>query len=145
MIKKATITDSISVAELANLLWPHHEIDELDEEFKQLICSENAACFVYYDETVPVGFAQCELRRDYVEGTESIPVGYLEGIYVRSEYRMKGIAKELLFHCEQWAKSLGCSEFASDCELHNTESFKFHLNAGFEEANRIICFTKKLC
>ena len=144
MIKKATITDSRSVAELAKLLWSHHEIDELDEEFKLVISSENAACFIYYDEAMPVGFAQCELRRDYVEGTESSPVGYLEGIYVKTEYRMKGIAKKLLQHSEQWAKTLGCSEFASDCELNNNQSLKFHLKAGFEEANRIICFTKRL-
>lgn len=144
MIKKATITDSRAVAELANLLWPHHQVAELDEEFKQLISSENAACFIYYEDIIPVGFAQCELRNDYVEGTKSSPVGYLEGIYVRSEYRMKGIAKELLVYSEQWAKSLGCSEFASDCELDNTQSFKFHLNTGFKEANRIICFTKKI-
>ena len=52
--------------------------------------------------------------------------------------------KELLSACESWAKSKGCTEFASDCELANTQSLQFHLNVGFEEANRIICFTKKL-
>ena len=34
-----------------------------------------------------VGFAQCGLRRDYVEGTDSSPVGYLEGIFIKEEYR----------------------------------------------------------
>ena len=93
---------------------------------------------------MPVGFAQCQLRHDYVEGTESSPVGYLEGIYVAEEYRKHGIARELLSVCETWAKGKGCAEFASDCELENTQSLQFHLNVGFEEANRIICFTKKL-
>ena len=37
-----------------------------------------------------------------------------------------------------------CEEFTSDCELTNEESRGFHLHTGFEEANRIICFTKKL-
>jgi len=46
--------------------------------------------------------------------------------------------------CENWAKTKGCTEFASDCELDNVQSLQFHLNVGFEEANRIICFTKKL-
>jgi aminoglycoside 6'-N-acetyltransferase I len=49
-----------------------------------------------------------------------------------------------LKHCEQWAKEKGCSEFASDCELDNEVSRQFHINLGFNEANRIICFTKKL-
>jgi aminoglycoside 6'-N-acetyltransferase I len=43
-----------------------------------------------------------------------------------------------------WAKEIGCSEFASDCELDNIGSFKFHMAMGFDEANRIICFKKKL-
>ena len=36
---------------------------------------------------MPIGFAQCTLRNDYVEGSSSSPVGYLEGIYVKDEYR----------------------------------------------------------
>jgi len=79
-----------------------------------------------------------------VEGTDSSPVGYLEGIFVEEAYRNKGHAKELLKQCEIWAKDMGCTEFASDCELTNTGSLAFHLKMGFEEANRVICFTKKL-
>ena len=59
-------------------------------------------------------------------------------------YREQGIAKQLLAACEEWAKTMGCREFASDCELSNTQSLAFHLRAGFQEANRIICFTKEL-
>ncbi len=89
-------------------------------------------------------FAQCSLRNDYVEGTDSSPVGYLEGVFVKEEYRNKGYAKELLLTCEKWAKDMGCSEFASDCELTNENSLKFHLSAGFDEVNRIICFRKNI-
>lgn len=46
--------------------------------------------------------------------------------------------------CENWAKNKGCSEFASDCEIDNLDSFNFHISQGYKEANRIICFTKKL-
>ncbi len=73
-----------------------------------------------------------------------IPVGYLEAIYVAEDCRKQGLARELLDACQGWAKEKGCREFASDCELDNTQSLKFHLSVGFEEANRIICFTKKL-
>jgi len=45
---------------------------------------------------------------------------------------------------EDWARKQGCFEFASDCELNNTESLAFHLKIGFKEENRIICFAKKL-
>ena len=100
--------------------------------------------FLAYSEETAVGFAQCQLRHDYVEGTETSPVGYLEGIFVAPGHRKQGVAGKLLEACQRWAKEKGCREFASDCELDNLESLKFHLNVGFEEANRIICFTKRI-
>jgi aminoglycoside 6'-N-acetyltransferase I len=106
--------------------------------------NDEAACFIIYADDKPIAFAQCQLRHDYVEGTESSPVGYLEGIFVLEGYRKQGIAAELLSECEKWAKAKGCSEFASDCELDNADSFRFHMALGFEEANRIICFRKDL-
>ena len=71
-------------------------------------------------------------------------MGYLEGIWVSEECRGRGVARALLCACEEWARACGCTEFASDCELDNAQSLHFHLHTGFEEANRIICFTKKL-
>ena len=58
-------------------------------------------------------------------------------IYVTG-YKKRGYAKELLGACQNWAKNQGCFEFASDCELDNEDSLKFHLKMGFAEANRII-------
>ena len=144
MIKKATKEDSRTLAEMATQMWHSHSVDFLETEFSETIDCEDAAFFIQYAENVPVGFAQCGLRRDYVEGTESSPVGYLEGIFVKEGYRNNGYAKQLLLACELWAKTMGCAEFASDCELENTSSFHFHMAMGFKEANRIICFTKKL-
>ncbi len=92
----------------------------------------------------PVAFAQCQLRHDYVEGADSSPVGYMEGVYVAEDYRRQGVAARLLHSCELWTESMGCTEFASDCELTNSESRLFHLGTGFTEANRIACFVKHL-
>lgn len=144
VIKRAVIEDVRIAAELAAVLWPHHEVHDLEKDLKDYILSKGGGIFIYYYKNTPAGFAQCGLRHDYVEGTESAPVGYLEGIFVKAEYRSKGIARKLINECEAWAKDMGCSEFASDCELTNIESLKFHLQVGFQEANRIICFKKKL-
>ena len=144
MIRKAEIKDLPILAELACQLWPDHMVEEMCSEFADMIAKPDAVFFLAYAEETAIGFAQCQLRYDYVEGTDSSPVGYLEGIYVAEEYRKHGIARELLSACGSWAKSKGCTEFASDCELENVHSLQFHLNVGFEEANRIICFTKKL-
>lgn len=144
MIKQATSTDALVLATLAIQMWDDSTISELASGFSELIMDGNAVCFIKYVEDNPVGFAQCQLRHDYVEGTDSSPVGYLEGIFLLEEFRHQGFAKELLQECEKWAKGKKCSEFASDCELDNTDSLKFHLAMGFEEANRVICFRKEI-
>lgn len=144
MIRHASAEDTRKVAELALKLWPGHTLQELETEFHALLSCGECAVFLYTADLQPVGFAQCQLRRDYVEGTASSPVGFLEGIYVDAAYRRQGIAKKLLSRCEQWAKSEGCTEFASDCELDNADSLRFHLGTGFAEVNRVICFAKKL-
>lgn len=144
MIRKAEQKDLSTLTALALALWPSHGEEELKEEVSALLKREDAALFLACEGEESLGFAQCQLRRDYVEGTQSSPVGYLEGIYVAQADRGRGIARQLLAACENWAREMGCTEFASDCELGNTASLRFHLNVGFREANRIICFTKRL-
>ena len=144
MVKRAGIEDAGALAGLAIQMWTEHDREDLAEEFRKLAANDEAACFIQYVGDMPVAFAQCALRHDYVEGTQSSPVGYLEGIFVSDGYRKQGYAAHLLSECEKWAKEKGCTEFASDCELDNENSFRFHMSLGFEEVNRIICFRKKL-
>ena len=144
MIRLAGEKDALILAELAVQMWNGHTVEELAAEFAEIVGREDAACFIQYAGGVPAGFAQCQLRYDYVEGTASSPVGYLEGIFVREDFRNRGIAKALLRACEAWAKEKNCSEFASDCELNNVSSLRFHLAMGFEEVNRVICLKKDL-
>ncbi|MBS6644382.1 MAG: GNAT family N-acetyltransferase [Clostridiaceae bacterium] len=144
MVRKANINDLENIAELAVLMWSNHSIQELTEEFSEIITKDSAQFFLKYQQDEPIGFAQCQLRYDYVEGTYGSPVGYLEGIFIKEHYRHNGYAKELLTACEEWAKAKGCTEFASDCEVGNDDSFHFHKAMGFTDVNRIICFTKKL-
>lgn len=144
IIRKATVEDAKMVASLAIQMWESHTIEELTQEFCDGMNKGSGIVFLAMSDECAVGFAQCSLRHDYVEGTDTTPVGYLEGIFVVEEYRKKGLAKDMLEACQEWAKGQGCREFASDCELVNEDSLNFHLKTGFEEANRIICFTKKL-
>ena len=144
MITQATDTDIAALAEMASHIWHNSTPDELRAAFAEIIDADDAVCYIQYCGEVPVGFAQCSLRRDYVEGTSSSPVGYLEGIFVQEGYRNRGYAGALLAACEAWAQRKGCTEFASDCELDNTDSYRFHQAMGFVEANRVICFTKPI-
>lgn len=144
MIREATVQDAQLLASLAMNVWKESSLKELVAEFKQMTKSNEAVAFLLLKNEQAVGFAQCQLRHDYVEGTDMSPVGYLEGIFVEQEFRHKGYASELVLKCEEWAKTKGCLQIASDCELDNIDSLAFHLKVGFTEANRIICFTKQL-
>lgn len=141
---QAKTEDLTALTHLGLLLWPDNEEAGLMAEFRDLLGRADCAFFLAMDGQTPAGFAQCQLRYDYVEGTQTSPVGYLEGIYVQPAYRGSGLSGALLTACEDWARTKGCREFASDCELDNEKSLGFHLRMGFAEASRIICFRKKL-
>ena len=96
MIQRATEHDTEVLAGLAVLLWDNHDVAELRDEFAEILKSEEAACFLACEAGVPLGFAQCQLRHDYVEGTQTSPVGYLEGIFVQPAFRHRGLANRLL-------------------------------------------------
>ena len=146
MIYQATEKEIQAVAELATRLWTWHSVDEMLERYNALIPNDDCAVFVFKDgDDEPIsGFAHCQLRHDYVEGTKTSPVGYLEGIFVDPANRGTGVARDLLVASETWARSKGCTEFASDCELSDILSSRFHTKHGFKVANRIICFKKSL-
>ena len=144
MTRMATAADVPRIAAMMCALWPHHDLDEMVTECHAFLQDEAVALIVWEENGEAMGFAQCSLRCDYVEGTETSPVGYLEAVYVAPEKRRQGAARQLVAACENWAREQDCREFASDCELHNTDSLRFHLANGFQEANRIICFVKEL-
>lgn len=144
MIREATLQDVEEAAQLAFMLWTNHALEDFRKEMNQLVSQHDSTVFLAFYNDEAVGFAQCGLRYDYVEGTSSTPVGYLEGLFVKGEFRKRGIARRLVDACENWSGSKKCREFASDCEIDNEESLATHIKLGFTEVNRIICFTKKL-
>ncbi|MBE5779870.1 MAG: GNAT family N-acetyltransferase [Clostridiales bacterium] len=143
-IRKAEMNELNAAVELAMHLWPDGERQERLDELKVLVTGPESVIFLAWDGEIPAAYAQCQLRHDYVEGCDSSPVGYLEGVYVEPAYRGSGLAAQMLEKCQQWSRERGCTEFASDCELENGASLRFHMKNGFEEAGRIICFVKKL-
>jgi aminoglycoside 6'-N-acetyltransferase I len=92
----------------------------------------------------PAGFAEASIRHDYVNGTHTSPVGFLEGIYVMPGQRRKGIAAALVESVSAWAQSRGCTELASDSELGNEASQLMHQALGFRETERVVYFCRQL-
>nr|AHN92753.1 type 1 aminoglycoside N(6')-acetyltransferase [uncultured bacterium DCM003Kan07] len=142
-IRRAQRSQAYIAARLANKLWD--EDPDREEEMAEIIESADSDVLLAFCGEQAVGFAQVGLRHDYVEGKESDgPVGYLEGVYVEEAFRRGGVARRLVQAAEYWARERKCAQFASDCELHNEDSIRFHLGSGFEEAGRIVCFIKNL-
>ena len=74
-LRKAEQKDKSTIAELALLLWPGHAEEELHEEITEILKSKEAVFFLAFEGEAAIGFSQCQLRHDYVEGTNSSPVG----------------------------------------------------------------------
>ena len=139
--------DEINVDEVTRLalkLWPENSWEHLRADFEELLQSENDMLYLAKSQQNYVGFIHLSIRTDYVEGSNSSPVGYVEGIYVEQDYRNQGISRRLVEAGEKWAKSIGCTQMASDTELTNHASQAFHTKIGFTEANRIVAFIKDL-
>jgi aminoglycoside 6'-N-acetyltransferase I len=75
MIKKAAINDAITLAILSSKLWQAHSIEELENEFEEMLLNNDNACFIKVIDSNPVAFAHCATRHEYVEGTNSSQVG----------------------------------------------------------------------
>ena len=131
---------------LREQLWPESSQEEhLEEMAAQLAAPEKFAPFVAYDEhNTPLAFVEVSIRSDYVNGTDSSPVAYLEGIYVVPSARGRGVARKLISVAEGWASAVGCRELASDTPLENLTSQAMHRALGFEETERVVFFRKVL-
>jgi aminoglycoside 6'-N-acetyltransferase I len=60
-----------------------------------------------------VGFTELSIRTD-LPGAESKKTGYVEGLYIRPEFRGRGLARQFLIAARNWAREQGCTAFASD-------------------------------
>jgi aminoglycoside 6'-N-acetyltransferase I len=146
-IVPATIDDIDAWAELRAALWPEgsveHHRDELVQSLR-VVDRREVAFLARAASGEIVGFAEATLRSDYVNGCDTSPVAFLEGIYVRPVDRRKGVARSLVRAVEAWGRERGCSELASDALIDNTQSHAFHAAAGFEETDRVVYFRKPL-
>ncbi len=79
-------------------LWPEQAEAELRGGAGAMLADSGGKYFVLIasDGGKPIGFAETSLRRDYVNGCETSPVGFLEGIYVAPAHRKSGVARALV-------------------------------------------------
>jgi aminoglycoside 6'-N-acetyltransferase I len=134
-------------AALRAALWPASSAAEHRAELEGILVARDAGSVAFVAVTAwgaVVGFAEATLRHDHVNGCDTSPVAFLEGIYVRTDLRRHGIAQALCHAVEAWGRAAGCTEMGSDADLANVESHSFHIAVGFEERERVVFFRKPL-
>ena len=144
-IKRCTSPEQAGWLELRMALWPAESSEHLPE--MQDCCAQPGryAQFVAYSDAGEAqGLVEIALSSDYVNGTDSSPVGFQEGLFVAPGSRRQGFARLLVEKAQQWASEQGCREMASDALLENKASQDMHLALGFEETERVVCFRKPL-
>ncbi len=125
-------------------LWPDESADDLRAQASDLTGrGADAVTFLARcGDGAAFGFAEATLRRDYVNGCATSPVGFLEGLYVAPAWRGRGAALRLGAAVEHWARDLGCAEIGSDTYLENVASQRMHEALGFKEMKRVVCYRK---
>lgn len=146
VVASCTSVDQPGWLGLREALWPHACRDEHLAEMAEFLAQpDRFAQFVAYaDSGEPAGLVEASLRSDYVNGTVSSPVAFLEGIFVAPEHRRGGVARRLVEVVSEWAAEKGCHEFASDALLDNAVGQAVHKALGFEETQRVVYFRKPL-
>ncbi|HZS42046.1 MAG TPA: GNAT family N-acetyltransferase [Polyangia bacterium] len=89
------------------------------------------------------GFIELSLR-EYADGCDSSPVGYIEGWWVDADSRGAGVGRALVAAGEEWARARGCVEMASDTEVENVASQRAHVALGYRETERLVIFARRL-
>lgn len=143
-VEELSLSNVRYLTELVLELWPDCEFEEEYEEYRKRIGLENEICYLIKEQEHYIAFIHLTIRNDYVEGAENLPIAYLEGIYVRPDFRKKGVAKKLIVVAEEWVKQKGLGQIASDAPITNLSSIEFHTKTGFSEVERIVCFVKNL-
>ena len=139
-----TAQDTDSWLKMSKLLWNDVEEAEIREVLRKVNETDEHRIILAKNELTAIAFIYVSIRSGYVEGADTSPTGYLEGIYVAAGYRKMGVARKLVELGEAWLKANGCSQMGSDTWLWNTASQDFHKKVGFREEDTLVHFLKDI-
>src|SRR5438105_11757337 len=149
-IRLAQSSDRDELTHLLNALWPNASYEEHARELTAIL--EGTASLTMplvilvaeASDRMLVGFLEVDLRSHADGCNPARPVGYIEGWYVAETYRTRGIGRKLLAAAEDWARSQGCIEVASDTWIDNEVSQRVHEALGYEVVDRCVHYRKTL-
>ena len=125
---------------LRHALWPKHGRDDLLEEAREVLSSEDEMCFLLmHPSRGGVGFVEACLH-----ASPHGPYCHIEGWYVMPEFRGQGHGKELIGRIEGWSLHRTISLMTSDTESDYPLSPDAHARAGFKKMHELTIFVKEL-
>lgn len=128
-------------AELYADLDPVHS----ENEIRRIVEDLDLTTFLVFDEKKETLIGMLELSlRNIVDGCESTPVAYVEGLYVLEPFQGQGLGKEMIAFAKKWGWEQGCTELAVDTEWENHKAREFYLRQGFEETFRVVQFRMRI-
>jgi aminoglycoside 6'-N-acetyltransferase I len=144
-VRPATPEDRDAWQRMRRTLWPDegdrwHTL-EVDEYFAGRLSMPLEVLIAADESGAVLGFAELFIR-PYAEGCVTDRIAYLEGWFVQPHARRRGVGRALVAAAEEWGRSQGCTEFASDADLDNGSSASAHRALGFTETACIRCFRK---
>ena len=153
-IRLAQLSDRGQLVRLREALWPKSSAGELTRdltrELTQILEGKAPVTLPLIilgaeaRDGVLAGFLEVDLRSHADGCNPSRPVGYVEGWYVAENHRHRGIGRKLLAVAEDWARSQGCIEMASDTWVDNEVSQRVHEALGYEVVDRCVHYRKTL-
>ncbi len=142
-IRRITPEDKNKWFEMRKGIWPDAPDEYMRFDMDDILANESAAVFFAFADGNLAGMIEASIK-DYAEGCETSPVGYLEAWFVYGQFRGQGIAKALTDAAENWIREKGCTEVGSDTWLENLASIRAHEKSGYSEAERLVHFVKQL-
>jgi GNAT superfamily N-acetyltransferase len=140
-IRECGAADFKMLLPLFRELWPDKPIKPaaLRAAYRRGLKSESQAFVCAVDQAEVVGFGSLTVKNSlWPEG----PIGHVDELVVRRDFRGRGIGTGLLARLEAIAGKRNCRRVELDSAFHRKRAHRFYRQCGFE--NRGIIFSKAL-
>lgn len=148
-IRPGLPADLAAVTQLCAALWPDAPEAEHEEHVAAILSGKPPSSMplvliVAEVDGDVVGFIEVGMR-SHADGCDTrTPVGFVEGWYVQPQVRRRAVGRALMSAAEEWARSQGARELASDTWLDSETSQRAHQALGFEVVDRVVNYRKAL-
>jgi aminoglycoside 6'-N-acetyltransferase I len=134
---------------LCAALWPDEPVPDHEAHAASILSGKPASTMPLVIIVAEVdadlaGFIEVGLRSHADGCDERQAVGFVEGWYVQPRFQHSGVGRALMMAAEDWARSRGVRELASDTWIDHETSQRAHEALGFEVVDRCVHFRKSL-